>query len=497
MTKTAPRMGSETLAARLAAPVMLPVLLAACMAGPNYSEPTLATPAAFSHGEPTGQPAPAWWRTFHDPMLDRLVDEARASNLDLRQATLRVEEARHQARIVGAATAPTISADAQGGYTRLSKTTSIAALLGESGTPGSEPIGAPGTAFETYQTGFDASWELDLFGAGRRALEAADARTASAVWTRRDAEIILTAEVARAYLDYRALDQRIAVADALQEVRDDALLFHQIRRRHGLTSTLDERSAERDRASIAAAREDLVAQRTAQAHALAVLLARPPMALINDLAETQAAPTAPAVIPVGLPSDLLRRRPDVRAAERNLAAATAEIGVAVADLYPSISLTGAIHLVSGSLSTLISSDSLQPTAGAALMLPLFDGGRRRATVDLRQTQAQEALLAYQGAVLIALKDVEDALSRLEADRVREEQIRAAESAARDQWTTLQAQQNAGLATALDLLAARASFLDASDARIQAQGAVDLDVVALFKALGGGWDDRRIADAGRL
>src|SRR5690606_7694843 len=162
MTKTAPRMGSETLAARLAAPVMLPVLLAACMAGPNYSEPTLATPAAFSHGEPTGQPAPAWWRTFRDPMLDRLVDEARAANLDLRQATLRVEEARHQARIVGAATAPTISADAQGGYTRLSKTTSIAALLGESGTPGSEPIGAPGTAFETYQTGFDASWELDL-----------------------------------------------------------------------------------------------------------------------------------------------------------------------------------------------------------------------------------------------------------------------------------------------------------------------------------------------
>ena len=116
----------------------------------------------------------------------------------------------------------------------------------------------------------------------------------------------------------------------------------------------------------------------------------------------RAAPTAPAVIPVGLPSDLLRRRPDVRAAERNLAAATAEIGVAVADLYPSISLTGAIHLVSGSLSTLISSDSLQPRAGAALMLPLLDGGRRRATVDLRQTQAQEALLTYQGAVLIAL-----------------------------------------------------------------------------------------------
>ncbi|MGH7027788.1 TolC family protein, partial [Brevundimonas sp.] len=278
-------------------------------------------------------------------------------------------------------------------------------------------------------------------------------------------------------------------------VQTEALAFHQVRRRRGLTTTLDERRAERDIAAAAAARQDLIARRAAQTHALAVLLGRPPLALMAELAAPPTATSTPGAIPVGLPSDLLRRRPDVRTAERDLAAATADIGVAAADLYPSISLTGAVSLVSGSLSKLISADSIQPTAAAGLVLPLLDGGRRRATLDLRRTQAQEALLAYQAVVLVALKDVEDALSRLEADRAREAQFRAAEGAARDQLATVQARSNAGLATGLDLLAARASLLDASDGLAQARAATDQDVVALYKALGGGWDERRHPDAG--
>lgn len=489
------RMGAERFARRLM--LVLPTLLAGCVAGPDYREPPIALPAAFSQTSPEGQPDAAWWRRFGDPLLDRLITEARAANLDVRQAALRIDEARHQARITGAAASPSVSANADGSYTRLSKTTSIAALLGGSGPPGSEPIGAPGTAFDTYQLGFDASWELDLFGGNRRAVEAAQARTGAAVWSLRDAEILLTAEVARAYLDYRALDRRIAINDQLQDVRAEALAFHQVRLRHGLTTTLDERRAERDIAADAAAHQDLIAQRTAQAHALAVLLGRPPLALITELAAAPPASEAATAdaIPVGLPSDLLRRRPDVRVAERDLAAATADFGVAAADLYPSISLTGAVSLVSGSLSKLISADSFQPTAGAGLVLPLLDGGRRRATLDLRQTQAQEALLAYQAVVLVALKDVEDALTRLEADRAREAQLRAAETAARDQLATSQAQKNAGLATGLDLLAARASLLDAANALAQARAATDQDVVALYKALGGGWDERRVTDSG--
>ena len=185
----------------------------------------------------------------------------------------------------------------------------------------------------------------------------------------------------------------------------------------------------------------------------------------------------------------------MRAAERNLAAATADIGVAAADLYPSISLTGAVSLVSGSLSRLISTDSIQPTAGAGLVLPILDGGRRRATLGLRRTQAQEALLAYQAVVLVALKDVEDALTRLEADRARQSHLQSAEAAARDQLATVQTQKNAGLATGLDLLAVRASLLDAADALALARAATNQDMVALYKALGGGWDERSVADSG--
>ncbi|HUH11413.1 MAG TPA: efflux transporter outer membrane subunit [Brevundimonas sp.] len=488
MTKAASRrMGLELCGRRLA--LALPALLSACVAGPDYREPPVAVPAAFSQTSPEGQPDAAWWRGFGDPLLDRLISEARAANLDVRQAALRVEEARHQTRIVGAAASPSVSADAQVSHTRLSEN-AVGPLPGGAGTPG-----APGTAFDTYQLGFDASWELDLFGANRRALEAAQARTGAAVWSLRDAEILLTAEVARAYLDYRALDRRIAINDQLGQARAEALAFHQVRRRHGLTTPLNERSAERDIAAAAAARQDLIARRAARAHALAVLLGRPPLALMAELAATPSPQGALDVIPVGLPSELLKRRPDVRAAERNLAAATADIGVAAADLYPSISLTGAVSLVSGSLSRLISTDSIQPTTGSGLILPLLDGGRRRATLGLRRTQAQEALLAYQAVVLVALKDVEDALTRLEADRARQSQLQSAEAAARDQLATVQTQKNAGLATGLDLLAARASLLDAADALAQARAATDQDMVALYKALGGGWDERSVADSG--
>ncbi|MGH7028779.1 TolC family protein, partial [Brevundimonas sp.] len=216
MTKAATeRAGPSFIARRLALVLALP--LAACVAGPDYREPSVAVPAAFSQTSPEGQPDAAWWRGFGDPLLDRLVAEARTDNLDVRQAALRIEEARHQARIVAAAAWPSVSARAQASHTRLSENAVVAAPPGGAGTPG-----APGTAFDTYQSGFDAAWELDLFGADQRAAEAAEARAGAAVWTLRDAEIILTAEVARTYLDYRALDRRIAINDQLGEVQTEA-----------------------------------------------------------------------------------------------------------------------------------------------------------------------------------------------------------------------------------------------------------------------------------
>jgi len=478
----------------------IPALLAGCTVGPNYAPPASPVPAAFSAPSPAlpDDAVAAWWRGFGDPELETLIARGLAGNLQVRQAAERIAEARAQAGIVGAAALPVVQADAQASETRLSKTTSIgsiASLLGGGGRAGSTPAGLPGTAFSTFQAGFDASWEIDLFGGVRRQVEAARARTEAAEWSARDAEVMIAAEIARSYLQYGALQRRIGLADATIAARAEALDTNRVRARHGLTTTLDERRAERDVAAARAQRQDLVAQRDAQAHALAVLVGEPPLALTQELAAAPAAPAAPAAIPAGLPSDLLRRRPDIRSAERKLAAATADQGAAVAQLYPTISLTGAANLVSGSLANLVSTDSFQPTATAAISWPILDGGRTRANIRLREAQTREAALAYRATVLGALKDVEDALSRLQADRARAAELAAAEASAADAVATAKVRADHGLTTELDWLEARATWLAAGDARLTAEAAVSQDAVALYKALGGGWDGRRIADTG--
>jgi NodT family efflux transporter outer membrane factor (OMF) lipoprotein len=489
MSRHGPKAGIWGLA-RGAAPALAAGLLAACTVGPRYAPPAPDVPAGFSQVSVAEPDIGAWWRGFGDPTLDSLVARALALNLDIRQSAARIAEARQQVRIAGAAGQPTLSADAQASYTKLSKNTSIgnlASLLGGGGGSGQGSAGLPGTEFETYQLGFDASWELDVFGGVRRSVEAARARASAAEWSLRDAQVMLVAELVHGYLQYRALDQRIALADQAVETRDQALDFQQVRQRHGLTTTPEVRRAQQDLAAEDAIRDDLIAQRQAQAHAMALLLGDPPLALDRKLAAPAAAALAPTDVPVGLPSDLLRRRPDIRAAERRLAAATADVGVATADLYPRISLTGGANLVSSSLSTLIAADSFQPNVAAALMAPLLDGGRRRASVDLRRAQAREAALAYQAVVLAALRDVEDALSRLQADRDRERQLAAGEAAARDAASTAQVRARAGLTNALEALDARVGELAASDSLAQAQAARRQDLVALYKALGGGWD----------
>lgn len=477
------------------------LLLGGCVVGPDYRAPDSRPPAAF--GEPADRGAPpgdlgGWWAGFNDPVLSDLVAQALKTNPDMRIAAARIRQARAQARIAGAARLPEVNASAQAAHNRLSANSIPGGLVDlGSQAPGQSPssvLGIPGLAFETYQAGFDAAWELDLFGGRRRAVEAAEARTAEAVWTARDAEVTIVAEVANTYLQHRALQRRIAIAETTLAAERELLDFVRTRARNGLVTSLDERRQERQIQQLAAEREDLVAQRDGRLHALGVLLGEPPMALAERLAAAAPAPAAPPQIPAGLPSELLLRRPDVRAAERRLAAATADQGVAVADLYPRISLTGAAQLVSTSLASLLEADSRQFSVAGRAALPLFDGGRRRGTVQLREAQAQEALVAYDAQVLTALKDVEDALSRLDADRRRLGQLRAAEAAARDAADTTAVRHRNGLIPFLDVLEARQSWLTAQDALAQAEAATAQDSVALYKALGGGWDERRAAIA---
>lgn len=481
-----------------AGPLLILMLLSACTVGPDYRPPVVPVPVAYGSGQ-AGAPADVdlalWWRQFDDPLLDRLIDRALVGNLNIQVAAARVLQARAQERAVHGAAGPKLNANGQAGYSQLSRNALPAALAGLGGgsSGGGSPLGLPGEDFASFQLGFDASWELDLFGGQRRADDAARARVDAAIWSARDARVMLAAEVAGTYQQYRMMQRRLAVTDETLAAKRELLDFSRARAANGLTTTIDPRNAERDLAQLAAQRADLAAQADAQAHALATLLGLAPDALAAELADAPGDGPVLVTVPTGLPSELLERRPDLRAAERRLAAATADIGVATADLYPRFSLTGALQLASRMLSNLVSSDSISANGTGRVSFPLLGRASAKANVALRKAQAKEALLAYQGDVLTALRDVEDALTRLAADRVRIAQLQAAEAAARDAADSARVRYRNGLVPNMTVLEARQMLLSAQDARIQAEGQAARDQIALYKALGGGWDDRRIAD----
>jgi len=468
-----------------------------CAADPPAAPAPMSLPASFSGHPGAGAPhdLAAWWLSFDDPVLSSLVTRALAANLDVAQAVARVREARLQERIVRGGQGPQVNASGSGSASRLSRNALPSALanLGSAGSggSGSNPgLGLAGETFRTWQAGFDASWELDLSGGDARADEAAHARTQAALWSRRDADVVLVAEVADTYLRCRSLQRRLALSDEALASQRESLAFAQVRARHGLTDDAEVARARQSVQQAAARREELVAQAGASLHALGLLLGLAPTALQGELAAPGTRPLLRPDVPPGLPSDLLERRPDIRAAEHQAGAALADIGVARADLYPRISLTGALQLASRSLSTLVDADSLQGNAGARLVFPLLGRDRLHATVDLRQAQADAAALAWRQAVLRALRDVEDALTRLDADRRRADALAQAADAARDAADTAGVARRHGLEPATDLLTARQALLAAQDAALQGEAAAAQDVVALYKALGGGWDERR-------
>jgi NodT family efflux transporter outer membrane factor (OMF) lipoprotein len=312
------------------------------------------------------------------------------------------------------------------------------------------------------------------------------------VWSARDAEVMLAAEVARTYQQYRALQRRIALADQTLAAQQEQLDFARVRAKNGLVTTLDERRQQREIEKTSATREGLLADADVHVHALSTLLGLAPATLAQELASPPTADSPAIAIPPGLPSELLQRRPDIRAAERRLAAATADIGVATADLYPKLSLTGALQLASRLLATLLEADSIFANGAGRLSLPLIGGGKRE-TIALHKAQADEALLGYQAVVLGALREVEDALTRLDADRRKAEALRASVAAAQDAADTARVRQRNGLVQMTDVLQARQAWFADRDALAQSEAAAAQDEVALYKALGGGWNERRIID----
>jgi NodT family efflux transporter outer membrane factor (OMF) lipoprotein len=481
----------------------LVVALTGCTVGPDYHPPDMAVAARFDGAAPAGTADVAqWWRSFGDPELVRLIDQAMRDNPDVQTAASRVREARLDEIVAGADAWPTVQANAQVSRTHLSGN---AISLGNLGTltngavssaasSGTSSLGFPGSDFNTFQLGFDASWELDLFGKTRRSVEAARDTTGAEIWDRRDAQVSLAAEVANTWFALRTAQQRLNVAQAELNRQQALLGVTQTRQQTGFATGLDVAQQETQVTAAAAAVPPFRAQIEAQRHALAVLLGETPEALVLPAVADTAAP--PPEIPPGLPSDLLRRRPDIRSAERQLAAATANIGVAVADYYPQLTLTASPSLVSTALSNLLTWGSRNLSLSAGLIWPLFNAGRTKANVGIANEHQQQALLAYRKTVLTALKDVEDALSQYQADQVRLAALDRSLSAARSSADLARGQYRAGLIPFSTVLTTESSLYTAQDQTVQGTAALNQDLVALYKALGGGWSDTDITEAAR-
>ncbi len=503
---TPPRKGEGGASLRAAGAFLAAAALAACTVGPNYNTPAVPTPPAYQ--ETGAVPAASaatpdlsqWWSQFGDPTLDSLVQRALAGNLDVASAASKIREARQQVTIAGAAALPHVDFSPSVNNTSLSKNAGLSQLAGAftggggkgGGAPGSGAgggsvgIGLPGTDFTTYSAGFDASWEPDLFGQTRRSVEAARGRVEAQVWSLHDTEVSVTSEVAVDYLTLRALQRQIDVA-LREEARQQRLVaLVEARRQSGFATRLEVSQQQNQLATARAERPTLEAQARGEIHALGVLIGQPPEALSAELTPAAAPPAPPPAVPVGLPSELLRRRPDVRQAERNLAAATADVGVAVGDLYPQINLTGSADLISESLKNLVSGNSIQTSLTAALVQHIFDGGKIRANISAHKEARIQAYLAYQKAVLTALRDVEDALSRYGAEQRRNAELRASANAAQVAFDLADARYRSGLSDYINVLQTDAALTAAESQLAESDGLVDQDLVSLEKALGGGW-----------
>ncbi len=415
-------------------------------------------------------------------------------NPDVQTAASRVREARLQEIVAGAPLWPSIEANDQATRTHLSGNAislgNLGTLTGGTVSSGAgsslSSLGLPGTDFNTYQLGFDASWELDLFGKTRRSVEAARDSTGAAIWDRRDAQVSLAAEVANTWFALRAAQARLHVAK-LELARQQSLLaVVQTRQRTGLATGLDVAQQNTQVTAAAAAVPPLRAEIETRSHALAVLAGEAPETLVLPLDFPVAA--TPPKVPPGLPSDLLRRRPDIRSSERQLAAANANIGVAVADYYPQITLTASPALISTALSNLLTWGSRNLSLSAGLVWPLFNAGTTKAKVGIANEHQQQALIAYRKTVLTALKDVEDALSRYQSDKDRQAALHLSLSAARTAAGVARGQYRAGLIPFSTVLTTEAALYSAHDQSVQADAALNQDLAALYKALGGGWSE---------
>jgi NodT family efflux transporter outer membrane factor (OMF) lipoprotein len=496
--------------------------LAGCTVGPNYNPGRIEAPAKFGAATQPASTQPAqtqaavdlgrWWESFNDPALNHLISLGIKSSLDVRLAEARVREARAQLQMNVAALFPTV--DGTASYTR-SRTSKNAIAFG-SGTSSSTTTGGTtggtGTGTTTgttsasslpftigttnlYQAGFDAGWEIDVFGGTRRAIEAAQDTLEAQIDARRNATVTLLSEVARNYIILRGVQSELAIVQDNVASQKDFLNLTHAKFQAGIATDLD---VARQEAQVASTESELPTLQTEiqQAiHRLGVLLDRNPTDLEAELTPIAPLPGGPPQVPVGLPSDLLRRRPDVLQAERQLAAASANIGVATAELFPKFNLTGSLGVESLQLKSFANSASEFWSFGPSVSWRIFDAGEILANVRVQNARQAQAFILYRQAVIQSFSDVEDALVAYHQEFSRREALQRSVEANHRSVALAKQLNQAGLVDFLNVLTAEQSLFLSQDQLAQSDQTVSTNLVALYKALGGGWEvTEQMADA---
>lgn len=463
-----------------AAALLVMTSLGACTVGPDYHAPAPKVAGQWTAPAGAGEvDAGDWWKSLNDPLLDSLVDEMLKQSPTLREAQGRLAEARANRDAVRGSTLPQAQASASGNEVELSKNGQI-------------PVGnIPGFSreFGLFDLGFDASWEIDLWGHGRRQVEAAQARIGQAEMAAQGTRLQLIAELARAYVDLRLAQREMALASETLQARQALASLSSLRAKAGEAGRSEAEQAASDAANARAALAQAQASERAAALRVATLVGVTPDAMLPRLAADGAIPAPPEAIGAGLPSELLRRRPDVRTAERDLAAATADVGVAMADLFPRLRLGLSAGQQARSVGDLFSGDSTRLQVGPSLVWPVFSGGSTRARIRAANARSDQAAARYDAAVIGALSDSEAAINRF--DRARAALAASEEALRRDSATLdlVQQRRAAGEDDALALARARLAYAAAQQRGAQARAAATNAAIGLYKALGGGWDGR--------
>lgn len=449
--------------------------LAGCAVGPDYRMPALAVPARWATAEPAGPAQPPalseWWRRLDDPLLDSLIAQAVGNNLDVATSKAKIREARASYRQAGGGLLPSLDASASATRNR----------------SGANASTSGDRTYSAFQAGFDASWELDLFGGNRRGVEAALYGVEAAEEELQSTLLTLIGDIAANYVAMRGYQARVALAERTAASQHETAELTRLQFEAGASTALDVANAvglaTATEASIAA----FEASRAQALHRLGVLLGLDPGALAGRLGQAVPVPAPRDPIPTGIPADVLTARPDVRLAERQLAQATARIGEAEAARYPDVSLTGSIATSGTKAGDIAKGSSIGWSLGPTISLPIFNGGQLAAAVEVTEAQRDQSYLALRNAVATALEDVENAVVDLTQERLRNARLAASADAYREAVRLARARYLAGTSSFLDVLDAERSSYSAEDSLIESHVAIATDYIALNKALGGGWD----------